>query len=143
MSQKAVDRIRNFTRFYTNAMGVLDKHILDSPFSLSQARVLYELNNTENCTARGIMQSLKIDEGYLSRILDTFIQQGLIKKTPSETDKRSKVLTVTSKGRAAFQKINHASAQDVQKIIHKLSEKEIDDLVTSMQTIQKILSQSK
>jgi DNA-binding MarR family transcriptional regulator len=143
MNDKAVSRIREFTRFYTNIMGVLDKHILDSPFSLSEARVLYELNHMERCTARKIMQAIEIDEGYLSRILDSFIKRGLVKKTRSDTDRRAFILSVTTKGRSQFAKINQASANAVGNLIKKLPEKDIDQMISMMDGIQKILTNEK
>lgn len=143
MHQRAVSRVRDFTRFYTNLMGILDQHILDSPFSLSEARVFYEVNNTENCTARKIMQTLKIDEGYLSRILNRFLRQGLIRKMRSPVDGRSFILTVTPKGRLQFQRIDTASAESVNKLIGGLSPKQVDQLIAFMDGIQKLLSNAK
>jgi DNA-binding MarR family transcriptional regulator len=70
--QELVDKIRGFNRSYTNIIGLLDQHFLDSPFSLTEGRVLYEICNTENCSAKKIREKIVIDEGYLSRILDSF-----------------------------------------------------------------------
>jgi DNA-binding MarR family transcriptional regulator len=140
MIPKAVDRIRNFNRFYTNLIGVLDRTILESPFSLSEARVLYELNHVDACTARDIMRRLTMDEGYLSRILDRFIREGLIKKIRSDSDGRAFLLSVTTKGRSQFLKINTASAEGIQKIISHLSEKQLEDLLFMMDQVQKLLT---
>jgi DNA-binding MarR family transcriptional regulator len=140
MIPKAVDRIRNFNRFYTNLIGVLDRTILESPFSLSEARVLYELNHVDACTARDIMRRLTMDEGYLSRILDRFIREGLIKKIRSDSDGRAFLLSVTTKGRSQFVKINTASAEGIQKIISHLSEKQLEDLLLMMDQVQKLLT---
>jgi DNA-binding MarR family transcriptional regulator len=140
MIPKAVDRIRNFNRFYTNLIGVLDRTILESPFSLSEARVLYELNHVDACTARDIMRRLTMDEGYLSRILDRFIREGLIKKIRSDSDGRAFLLSVTTKGRSHFLKINTASAEGIQKIISHLSEKQLEDLIFMMDQVQRLLT---
>jgi DNA-binding MarR family transcriptional regulator len=64
--QELIDRIRSFNRFYTNIIGLLDQHFLDSPFSLTEGRVLYEICNTEDCSAKKIRENIVIDEGYLS-----------------------------------------------------------------------------
>src|SRR6185503_19839090 len=100
--QEIIDRIRSFNRFYTNVIGLLDQHFLDSPFSLTEGRVLYEICNTENCTAKRIRENIVIDEGYLSRILDGFVRNGLIKKTPSARDGRLRIIVPTEKGRKSF-----------------------------------------
>ena len=78
--QKLIDRIRSFNRFYTSIIGLLDQHFLDSPFSLTEGRVLYEICNIEECSAKKIRERILIDEGYLSRILDSFVKRGLVKK---------------------------------------------------------------
>jgi DNA-binding MarR family transcriptional regulator len=140
MQDRAVERIRKFNRFYTNLIGVLDRHILESPLSLSEARVLYELNNQRECTARDIMQTLNIDEGYLSRIIHRFIKQGMIKKVKSEADKRAYILTVTPKGKNQFQKINNASISAISELLTDVDEKDVQQLVVMMDNIERILS---
>src|SRR5215217_619784 len=100
--QEIIDRIRSFNRFYTNIIGLLDQHFLDSPFSLTEGRVLYEICNTEGCSAKKVRAKLMIDEGYLSRILDSFIRRGLIKKTPSPSDGRLRIIVPTEKGKQEF-----------------------------------------
>src|SRR5919106_2675364 len=101
-NQESIDRIRSFNRFYTNIIGLLDQHFLDSPFSLTEGRVLYEICNTEDCSAKKIRESIIIDEGYLSRILDDFVKRGLIKKTPSPTDGRLRIIVPTERGKREF-----------------------------------------
>jgi DNA-binding MarR family transcriptional regulator len=139
---KAIARIRAFNRFYTSTIGVLDKHILESNFSLSEARVLYELSQMEDCTARKIMHWLKMDEGYLSRIIERFIQLGLVQKTRSDKDKRAYHLALTAKGKTQFQKINTASARAVRDMIKSIPEKEVELMLMMMESIQNILTKS-
>jgi DNA-binding MarR family transcriptional regulator len=93
--------------FDTNILGLLDQHFLDSPFSLTEGRVLYEICNMEGCTARWIRENISIDEGYLSRILDSFVKQGLILKTSSPKDRRLRLILPTEKGRTEFSKLNN------------------------------------
>lgn len=143
MHDRDIARIRNFNRFYTNLIGVLDRHILESSLSLAEARVLYELNNNEAPTARQIMHTLKMDEGYLSRIIQRFIRQGLLKKTRSETDRRVFVLAVTPRGKTLFHKINHASSAAVRNMCSGLSEAETAEVISMMEGIVKILSKKR
>jgi DNA-binding MarR family transcriptional regulator len=139
---KAVDRIRSFNRFYTSQLGVLNKHILQSKFSLSEARVLYEINTTENCTARKIMSLMEIDEGYLSRIIDRFISSGFVTKEPSAIDRRSNLLKATTKGAAEFKTINRASAKAVRGMIRKISDSDMQMMLLMMDGIQNILTKT-
>jgi DNA-binding MarR family transcriptional regulator len=139
---KAIDRIRSFNRFYTNMLGILDKHILQSNFSLSEARVLYELNVIEDCTARKIMQKLNIDEGYLSRIIERFIKLGLVQKVKSEADKRSNLLHLTAKGKSQFQKLNMGSSRAIAKMMTNISDKDVQLMLLMMEGIQNILTKS-
>src|SRR6185295_14888528 len=107
--QELIDRVRSFNRFYTDIIGLLDQHFLDSPFSLTEGRVLYEIRHTEDCTAKKIGEKMTIDEGYLSRILDTFRKKGLITKSLSPEDKRLHMIKLTEKGRKEFASLNDHS----------------------------------
>ncbi len=142
-NQELVDRIRSFNRFYTNIIGLLDQHFLDSPFSLTEGRVLYEICNTEECSAKKIRESIVIDEGYLSRILDNFAKRGLIKKTPSSQDGRLRILLPTEKGKRDFANINTNSNSLIFQMIEKLSEEERADLLNKMEGIRILLEKAK
>jgi DNA-binding MarR family transcriptional regulator len=142
MERKAIETIRGFNRFYTNLLGLLDKRMYDSQFSLAQARVLYELNHSENATARTIMNQLNLDEGYLSRIIDGFIRAGLAKKSRSEEDGRVYHINVTPKGRGQFQRIDSASRLGIGEMISHLNAKEVDELLTLMDRITQLLSRN-
>jgi DNA-binding MarR family transcriptional regulator len=141
-NQGLVDRIRSFNRFYTNIIGLLDQHFLDSPFSLTEGRVLYEICNTEECSAKTIRESIIIDEGYLSRILDSFSKCGLIKKTPSAKDGRLRIIIPTEKGKREFAKLNDNSNLLISQMIEKLSEEEQADLMTKMEGIRTLLEKA-
>src|SRR5712692_4495413 len=110
---RRVDAVRCFNRFYTKQIGVLQEHLLQSPFSLTEARVLYELAHVEQTTATDLAAALGLDTGYLSRILSAFEKQGLLVKKPSKTDGRRSLLRLTTAGRTAFRKINLASHNEV------------------------------
>jgi|SRR5689334_13406451 len=141
--QEIVDKIRSFNRFYTNIIGLLDQHFLDSPFSLTEGRVLYEICNTEECSGKKIREKIVIDEGYLSRILDAFSKHGLIKKTPSPTDGRLRMIAPTEKGKMEFAKINDNSNILIFQLIEKLSEEERADLLNKMEGIRTLLEKAK
>jgi len=99
---RQVDAVRRFNRFYTRQIGVLQEGLLDSKFSLTEARVFYELANRDSLTASELGSDLALDAGYLSRILSGFSKRGLIRKKPSKTDGRQSILSLTEKGRSAF-----------------------------------------
>ncbi|HXD11903.1 MAG TPA: MarR family winged helix-turn-helix transcriptional regulator [Anaerolineales bacterium] len=139
-NQELIDKIRSFNRFYTNIIGLLDQHFLDSPFSLTEGRVLYEICNTEECSAKKIRQNILIDEGYLSRILDSFAKRGLIKKTASPNDGRLRIIVPTERGKREFASLNDNSNKTIFRTIEKLSEQECTDLVKMMEHIRGLLT---
>jgi DNA-binding MarR family transcriptional regulator len=141
-NQEMIDKIRSFNRFYTNIIGLLDQHYLESPFSLTEGRVLYEICNTENCSAKKIREQIVIDEGYLSRILDNFVKQGLIKKNRSSNDGRLWVIVPTEKGRKEFARLNDNSNRLIAQMIEKLSEEEQADLLKNMERIRALLEKT-
>ena len=140
--QELIHRIRGFNRFYTNILGLLDQHFLDSPFSLTEGRVLYEVCNMENCTAKKIRENILIDEGYLSRILEGFVRRGLIEKTASPQDARLRIILPTEKGKLEFAQINDNSNELIAKMIAKLSAEERQDLLDKMEGIHSLLEKS-
>ena len=138
--QEFVDRIRSFNRFYTNIIGLLDQHFLDSPFSLTEGRVLYEICSTDGCSAKKIRESIVIDEGYLSRILDNFVNRGLIEKTRSQTDGRLWMILPTETGKREFASLNDNSNRLIAQMIKKLSPQECTELIQKMERIRELLS---
>jgi DNA-binding MarR family transcriptional regulator len=139
-NQEVIDKIRGFNRFYTNVIGLLDQHYLNSPFSLTEGRVLYEICNTESCSAKKIRERISIDEGYLSRILDQFVKRGLIKKTRSPKDGRLWIIVPTEKGKKEFASLNENSNHLIAQMIQKLSLQEAEELVEKMERIHELLS---
>ncbi len=137
--QDFIQKIRSFNRFYTNIIGLLEQRFLDRPYSLTEGRVLYEISQMKECTAKKIRENIVIDEGYLSRIIDKFIRQGLVKKSPAPQDRRLHIIVLTEKGRREFQKLNENSNRSISQLIEKLSEQEIAELVGMMERIQGLL----
>ena len=140
--EELIDKIRGFNRFYTNVLGLLDQQFLDSPFSLTEGRVLYEICNTEECSAKKIREKILIDEGYLSRILDSFSKRGFIKKTPSQIDGRLRIIVPTEKGQMEFATLNQNSNHLISQLIEKLSDEERDELLNNMGRIRTLLEKS-
>src|SRR5215475_12798092 len=97
-----VSTVRRFNRFYTQNLGVLQPGWLDSVFSLTEARVLYEIKHRDRATATDIARDLGLDVGYLSRILQRFHKAGLIRKDVSPEDRRQSFLSMTVRGQKAY-----------------------------------------
>src|SRR6476620_12433926 len=108
-SDDQITAVRAFNRFYTRKLGVLDQHLSKSPYSLSEARVLYELAHRDDLAAKEIGTELGLDPGYLSRIVQSFDEKGLIARRPLPADRRQYQLGLTAKGRQAFAKLNLVS----------------------------------
>lgn len=142
-NQELIDQIRSFNRFYTNIIGLLDQHYLDSPFSLTEGRVLYEICNTQDCSAKKIRERIVIDEGYLSRILDSFATRGLIRKVRSSTDGRLWIIAPTEKGKREFAALNENSNHLIAQMIERLSEEERAELLNKMERIRTLLEKTK
>jgi DNA-binding MarR family transcriptional regulator len=131
--------VRRFNRFYTRQIGLLREAYLDSPFSLSETRVLYELAHRERPTATELGRDLGLDAGYLSRILRGFQKRGLLKRTQSEHDGRQSHLALTPRGQAAFAPLNTRSRDEIGAMLGTLPASEQTRLVQAMHTIEGIL----
>src|ERR1700712_3274396 len=112
-SDPQISAVRAFNRFYTRKLGVLDQQLLKSPFSLSEARVLYELAHREDAATKEIGIELGLDPGYLSRIVQKFDDDGLITRKPLASDRRQYRLGLTARGRQAFAKLERSTNDDV------------------------------
>ncbi len=131
--------IRRFNRFYTRQIGVLEESLLHSPFSLTEARIIYELAHHEQTTAAVLADELKLDAGYLSRILRDFDKRGLIDKQPSESDGRQTVLRLTEAGQGEFAVLNTRSRNQIEAMLGTLSMVDQNRLTDAMQTIESLL----
>lgn len=132
--------VREFNRFYTRIIGLLDRHFLNSPYSLTEARVLYELAHGRNRTAKAIRSATGIDAGYLSRIVESFIAAGLVGKTRDRDDARYQVLELTRAGKAAFSRLEEAQRGSVEAVVSRLSSESRLELVDHMVRIRGLLS---
>ena len=134
-----IEAVRRFNRFYTRQIGVLRESWAESPFSLAEVRVLYELAHHDDLTAGELGTELGLDRGYLSRILQSFEKRGFVKKTRSEKDARQTHLALTAKGRKVFAPINNRSQQDVGSMLDALPATDQKILIESMHTIERLL----
>ena len=133
------DAVRHFNRFYTRQIGLLQEGLLDTPFSLTEARVLYELAHRERSTATEIGIDLGLDAGYMSRILKSFEKRMLIEKTSSESDRRESLLTLTKRGRKVFAPLEVRSKAHVKTLLANLPEAGQRRLIGAMETVQGLL----
>lgn len=140
--QQNIAAVRRFNRFYTQRIGVLQEGWLDSPFSLTEARVLYELIHRDKQTATELANDLGLDAGYLSRILKRFQKQGFIRKETSPADGRRSLLSVTANGRKAFAPLESHTRVEVRRMLDKLSNGTQRRLLAAMQTIEQALSKT-
>lgn len=131
-----VDAVRRFNRFYTRKIGVLRKGYLDSPFSLPEARVLYELYSRKDTTASEIATALDLDQGYLSRLLQQFEKRGLVARKISNEDARRSHLNLTARGRKTFAPLEARSQRNAVDLLATLPEAEQKRLVAAMATIE-------
>lgn len=131
--------VRQFNRFYTQKIGVLAEGLAHSPFSLAQARVLYELAHREAPTAKELVNDLGMDPGYLSRILSDFQAKGLIVREPSPRDGRVMHLKITLQGRKAFAPLNEGAQEDMAALLAPLSDAQQERLVQALRTVEALL----
>lgn len=141
-SDARIDAIRRFNRFYTRRIGALGEGHLETPFSLTEARVLYELAHRETATATELGQELGLDAGYLSRILRGFQERGIIDRRPSDTDARQSRLSLAAAGRTAFAELDAAARRDVGAMLGALPDVEQDRLIAAMHTIERALGEA-
>lgn len=134
------EAIRSFNRFYTRQIGVLDEGLLASPYTLTQARVLFELGTRKKATAAEVGEVLGLDAGYLSRIVQNFMTQKLLARELSTQDGRQWVLSLTSEGRKAFRKLDRASHELTAASLSHLSPARRDRLLSSMKDVQRLLT---
>ncbi len=137
--QHRVAAVRRFNRFYTKQIGLLQEHLWHSPFSLTEARVVYELAQHTETTATALGGALDLDAGYLSRILRAFQKRGIVQKQRSKTDGRQTLLRLSVRGQDVFSKLNADSHHDIGALLHALPSDAQSGLVDAMQAIEDLL----
>ncbi|HTI14637.1 MAG TPA: bifunctional helix-turn-helix transcriptional regulator/GNAT family N-acetyltransferase [Dictyobacter sp.] len=139
ISDQDIHAIRKFNRYYTNVLGLLNQHIYDSPFSLTEVRILFEIHNTNNCTATILQEELGLDRGYVSRIIKRFEEQNMIEKQKCAEDGRSYILHLTEQGSAIFRDLERKANQQIEHFLSDMNKQNKEILITSMQTIERLL----
>ncbi|HEX4330370.1 MAG TPA: helix-turn-helix domain-containing GNAT family N-acetyltransferase [Burkholderiales bacterium] len=131
--------MRRFNRFYTRQIGALREGLLQSPYSLTQVRLLYELAHRDGLSATTLGRELGLDGGYLSRTLAGFEKQGLLRKAPAPADARQNILSLTPKGRKLFAPLEQRSQQEAEALLGALAPPAQARLVEAMQAIEQLV----
>ncbi|MCT7374881.1 bifunctional helix-turn-helix transcriptional regulator/GNAT family N-acetyltransferase [Chelativorans salis] len=138
-SERQIADMRRFNRFYTRQIGVLEEGMYKSEFSLTEARVLFELAHRDRLTASVLGNDLGLDAGYLSRMLKKFERHGLLKRQPSTEDGRQSHLTLTEEGRRAFEPLDRAARDLVEALLAPLPAADRETLTAAMRTVERLL----
>ncbi|MFT3723839.1 MAG: helix-turn-helix domain-containing GNAT family N-acetyltransferase [Hyphomonadaceae bacterium] len=141
-SQSHIASVRRFNRFYTREVGVLRKNFLDTPWSLAEMRVLFEIANGRQVTASDVGKALDLDAAYLSRMLQKFEQDGLMMRARSETDARVSFLSLSAKGKKQFAAANERQVAQTTGMLAKLSAGQRQRLVGAMREIEALLGET-
>lgn len=140
--EQRIAAVRRFSRFYTRQLGLLQESLVHTRFSLTEARVLYELAHRDTVTASALAADLDLDHGYLSRILRRFGDEGLLKKVRAANDARQSVISITAEGRKAFAPLNKNSHDQVAAMLERMSEAEQARVIGAMASIESLLAPS-
>ena len=143
MNGDIIGEVRQFNRFYTGVLGLLDRSILDSEFSLAEARVLYELHEGGPRMAKALSESLRIDKSYLSRMLRKLENKGFIRKLPSRSDGRANDLALTEKGIQVIRNLNMRSDRQIGSLLYALTAEQREEIRASMETIRAQFAKAK
>ena len=141
--EHAIGAVRHFNRIYTKQIGVLNEGLLESPFPLTEARIIYELANRERATATELGNELGMDPGYLSRTLRALETRKVITRKTSSTDARQSVVGLSAKGRKEFESLNRLSRNQIEEILNDLSPAEQKRLLSAMTLIEDTLAKNK
>lgn len=138
MDKEFIYDIRQFNRFYTKVLDLFNNQFLDTEYSLTEARILFEISEKTNCIANNLVQELNIDRSYMSRILRKLEREELIKKKSSAIDSRKNFL-FDKKGEELLDKINIQSDEQIYQLFNGLTNSEINQIRNSMIVIQEKL----
>lgn len=140
ISEERIALVRQFNRFFTRQIGVLREWLLHSPYTLTEARILFELGQRPTTTASDLRAELGLDAGYLSRILARLEQQGLLEKVRPDSDGRQRLLLLTPDGRDAVALLDLRSRDEVSELLQQMSEEEQQRLLKAMQSIESLFT---
>jgi DNA-binding MarR family transcriptional regulator/GNAT superfamily N-acetyltransferase len=138
-----VSAVREFNRFYTARLGLLRKRHLDGEFSLTEARILYEIGANPRQTASSLRNTLGLDAGYISRTLALLTRRRLVRQVSSKQDGRERLLTLSPSGDRAVAKLNEQSELQIQQLLADLGSRDREVLLDSLSKVHFILSRPK
>jgi DNA-binding MarR family transcriptional regulator/GNAT superfamily N-acetyltransferase len=138
-SEQEVAAVRAFSRFYTRKLGIIEPKLLHSPFTLQEARIIYEIAHRSTCTATDLTRELGLDPGFLSRTLQALQRRQIVTRKPSKDDGRVNELALTAKGRAASAELERRSREEVGSLLASLEDSQRATVVQAMTTIEQAL----
>jgi DNA-binding MarR family transcriptional regulator/GNAT superfamily N-acetyltransferase len=138
-SEQEVAAVRAFSRFYTRKLGIIEPKLLHSPFTLQEARIIYEIAHRSTCTATDLTRELGLDPGFLSRTLQALQRRQIVTRKPSKDDGRVNELSLTAKGRAASAELERRSREEVGSLLASLEDSQRAAVVQAMTTIERAL----
>ncbi len=137
--ERQIAAVRGFSRFYTRKLGIIEPRLLDSPWTLQEARIIYEIAERQTCTATDLVYALGLDAGFLSRTLQALQQRQIVARKPSRADRRATELALTAKGRAALADLESRSRRVVASLLERLDDMERAAVVNAMTSIEQTL----
>lgn len=140
MKNNIIQTIREFNRFYTKIIGITNNHILNSKYSLTEVRVMFEIYHNPEITAREIKNIIEVDEGYLSRLIKKLEKQDIVEKEKDKSDSRVSTLKLSKNGKNIFLKLNQKSSEGVEELIGHLNLEEQEKLMKHFQEIKVLLT---
>lgn len=140
-TEDTIEATRTFARFFTKKAGILNELLLESNFGLTESRILYELSQAADLTAKELSTQLDLDPGYVSRVLKKFEKQRLIFRQPSKLDRRRQLIYLTSLGNEEFTSLNERSSKLFANLLQRLNEEKQGELLDCMNRIQNLLSE--
>ncbi len=137
-----INQIREFNRFYTVLLGFLNRNYLDSGYSVTETRILFELKENSQISANRLIEMLHLDKSYISRLIRNFEQKDIITRKTALDDRRTLMIQLTSKGQVEAEKLIDITNNEIYKLIEQLNSETCNDLCESMKKIIDILSNS-
>lgn len=137
-----VTEIRGFNRFYTNILGLLDQQIIDSGYSLTEARILFEISKTDICTANQLCSILDIERSHMSKIINKFEKKDLIKRRKCGKDNRNIEIQLTEKGMTVFHDLNNRANKQIEDLLEKLNIEDCEKLLNGIRTVKRYFTKA-
>lgn len=142
MEKLIIKDVRRFNRYYTNLMGILDQGYLATPYTLTEARILFEISAKDKIAVAAIIEALLIDKGYLSRVLKKLEKSGLVKRSKIQNDARASQISLTERGRDEVGLLNVLADTNIEDLLNGLATVERKQLAHHMNSITKILDKT-